>query len=223
MNREIEKLENIREEIRDLRLYLEGLPKDLRRGSAFLAYERRLAELSRDLLLLDLNLFSGSSTSTEQSVEAVYADVGERLQMMERECRRHANRLAFTSQAMNWALLASSASSVASLGLATTILTPLGFGIVTAGLAATLSFVGFTNKLRKRERLVEDIANLRESLARSFDSSGNILALGDFYSNKVDQFEFLIHSIESALGPGTMKQARGALDFVRSIRSVSKS
>jgi hypothetical protein len=47
-----------REELRDLVSYLSGLPDEIRRTGAFAAYELRVGELSRELVLTDLRLFT---------------------------------------------------------------------------------------------------------------------------------------------------------------------
>src|SRR5437899_13088457 len=43
-----------REELQDLLNYLNGLPKEARQTGAFSAYEQRVAELSRELILSDI-------------------------------------------------------------------------------------------------------------------------------------------------------------------------
>ncbi|HYO14396.1 MAG TPA: hypothetical protein VE685_14465 [Thermoanaerobaculia bacterium] len=46
--------EGLRDEIKDLTAYLEGLPEELRQGGAFAPYEARLDELKRELALAEL-------------------------------------------------------------------------------------------------------------------------------------------------------------------------
>lgn len=41
----------VKEELRDLAAYLDGLPADVRRSAAFQPYEQRAAELNRELIL----------------------------------------------------------------------------------------------------------------------------------------------------------------------------
>ena len=47
-----------REELQDLVDYLNALPEDVRRTGAFTAYEQRVGELSRELVLSDIRLFT---------------------------------------------------------------------------------------------------------------------------------------------------------------------
>jgi hypothetical protein len=47
-----------REELQDLLSYLTGLPEEIRRTGAFTAYEQRVGELSRELVLTDIRLFT---------------------------------------------------------------------------------------------------------------------------------------------------------------------
>lgn len=53
----------LRDEIKDLSAYLEGLPEKLRQGGAFAPYEARLDELKKELALAELRELKLSARS----------------------------------------------------------------------------------------------------------------------------------------------------------------
>lgn len=61
----------IREEIKDLQAYLDGIPSKLRESGAFVAYEHRMADLNKELILSQLlSQYQSQKTLSESRLRA---------------------------------------------------------------------------------------------------------------------------------------------------------
>jgi len=192
--------ELIQEELAELRRYLEGIPGEIKAGGAFAAYERRAAELTRELIMAQLfrfyqvlpyipphELATAFTKNTSRSLEKT-------LQHLEREYKRSGDRYVREARVLHWGVFASSAAGAISSFSGLVPLT-IPFAVGSAGLAAALAFLGLTGKARKHQRVADQIAALRNVIVHSFGASGEILDPADYYQANREQIEVLIEEI----------------------------
>jgi hypothetical protein len=190
----------MREELADLLDYLNGLPDEIRRGGAFIAYEQRAGELSRELvvtdMLLTLNLpgkFLNEPTKTND-----YGRMYESLTALTEQYRHVAERGLRASRTLQWAVVATTAGSlVSALTTATVLVLPF------SGVAASLAGVyvcWFMGRARKQEQAATRLSILREVINHSFGPSGQVLRPSEYYSASTKRIESLLDEIRATVG-----------------------
>jgi hypothetical protein len=190
----------MREELEDLLSYLNGLPDEVRRTGAFVAYEQRAGELSRELiftdLLLTLPLPTGSQIDAAKTTQ--YGRVYEGLTMLTQRYAHIAEQSQVASRLVQWGVVIASAGSVLSaLTAAGTLALPL------SGLAALLAGISagwLTRKARKQERASMSLSALREEMVHSFGPSGQVLRPSEYYSASTKRIESLLDEIKATAG-----------------------
>jgi hypothetical protein len=191
-----------REELQDLLNYLNALPDDVRRTGAFTAYEQRVGELSRELVLSDLRLFTLQlphqppdelATISARDYERVYASLSKLTQEFERvaELSRKASR------ALHWGAVAASAGTVISALSATALVLPLSSVAVSL---MGLYLVWLAGHTEKHERTAVRLSALREEVAHSFGPSGEVLRPSEYYPASARRIESLLDEIKATIG-----------------------
>ncbi len=195
--------ELVKEELSDLLAYLGGLPAGLKRGRAFAAYEERVAELSRELLLNELSeMVARRFEAGTAAPDARYAALRGDLQQ-----REGAQNAAFR-RSRRLALLARVASAVALAGFVidgwVAPLDALG-GHPERGLALCASLVVAFHLLgtyltrvahaaRSRAAL---LASLSDELGDTLGPRGELLGPAEYYPARTRRIERLITDLQS--------------------------
>ena len=196
-----------REELQDLLNYLNGLPTEARQTGAFSAYEQRVAELSRELILSDiLFVFSrqigdpglrGFSVELATRNPPEYGRMREALSLMTERYEHAAERSVRASSMIHWGLVAASAASLLSAMSAASALV-VAFSCVSVALA--LLYVGFAERARRQERTTAYLSTLLEEIAHSFGPSGEVLRLSEYYPANAKRIELLLDEIKASVG-----------------------
>lgn len=199
----------VREELQDLVRYLEGLPAVLRRSGAFLPYEQRAGELSRELILSEMLLFTHQmpgSLSSELTAATEYRRLQETLSTLTQTYERSAKQSRLASHVIHWGVLVASAGSLISgISAATSLVIP--FSGAAASLAA-LYVLRFAKRARQQELLLSYLADLREEITHSFGPSGEVLRPSEYYPASTRRIERLlddlrVHVARGPAAPGT--------------------
>ncbi len=190
-----------REELQDLLKYVNGLPAEARRTGAFSAYEQRVAELSRELILSDMLAFARHiphGFSAELSAGDA-TEFGRMREALSRLAQRH-TQAAARSQRMNrmihWGILTLSVATVICAVFATAFVIPLsGIGASLVGV-----YVGvFADRDRKHERTAAYLSNLLQEIASSFGPSGEVLGVSEYYPANAKRIEVLLDEIKASV------------------------
>jgi len=193
-----------REELRDLLNYLGGLPEEIRRTGAFAAYELRVGELSRELVLTDIRLFtlhlpekdSGEpATASADDYARMYSD----LSKLTQEYQHAAEQSLKANRALQWGIVAASAGSVLSALTVTALVVPLSS---VAGSLAGIYVCWLAGRARKHEQTAARLSVLREEVAHSFDPSGEVLRPSEYYPASTKRIELLLDEIKATVGNG---------------------
>lgn len=171
----------VREEVADLMAYLNGLPEEMRDTGAFLAYEQRVGELSRELVLADM----AAALPTE--------DTGRNFRGLVDEL---AGRSRGYEHSVQWR--EGSAIAISLLNFGTAVVSfyfdapgrTLGVLAILSGLAC-LGWLHARRRAHKASRLTA----LREEISHSFGPSGEILRPSEYYSASVKRVETLVDAI----------------------------
>src|SRR5207253_1486330 len=104
-----------REELQDLLKYVNGLPAEARRTGAFSAYEQRVAELSRELILSDMLAFArqipfGFSADLTAGNATEFGQMREALSLLKQQYSRAAAWSQRANRMLHWGLVALPAS-----------------------------------------------------------------------------------------------------------------
>ena len=191
----------VREELADLLSYLNGLPDETRRGGAFLAYEERVGELSRELVLTDMQMAFGIPGEATAGSEP-----GNEYGRMRDHLSESSRRYEVTVRLHLWW----SRSFLLLAGLAGFVLAGLaGFAILAPGLSTAGKWMaGYTVAVAvfgllyvevviRRYQKAMRLAMLREVMSRSFGPGGEVLRPSEYYSATAKRVESLLDEIKS--------------------------
>lgn len=197
----------VREELADLLAYLNGLPEEIRRAGAFMSYEQRAGELSRELVLTDM-LVKLKLPGASQTVPPEYGRIYESLSLMTRSYRETAERGRKVSRGVQWAFVAASAASLATaLTSATVLVAPF------SGVAAVLAgfYVSWlSNRTRKQEQAALRLWTLREEITQSFGFAGQVLRPSEYYAASTRRIESLLKEISADVEPSRRSDSSGS-------------
>jgi hypothetical protein len=192
-----------REELRDLLNYLNGLPEGIRRTGAFAAYEQRVGELSRELVLNDLRLFAfhlpnedlcePATTSTNE-----YVQMYERLSKVTHRYEHTAAQSLKASHAFQWGMVAASVCTVLSALTMHPLVVPLG--IVTA--LAGIYVFWLAGRARKHEQAATRLSVLREQISHTFGPAGEVLGPSEYYPASTKRIESLLDEMKATVSNG---------------------
>lgn len=190
----------VREELADLLAYLNGLPDEIRRAGAFISYEQRVGELSRELVLTDMLLtLKLPGLLAIPANAADYGRIYDSLSAMTRSYKQAAERSVKVSRGVQWAFLAASTASMASvLATATPLVLPF------SGVAASLAGVyvaWLAGRTRKQEQAAMRLSVLREEVTQSFGLAGQVLRPSEYYSASTKRIESLLSEIRENAEP----------------------
>ena len=176
----------LREELEDLLNYLNGLPDLARRTGAFTAYEQRVGELSRELVLSDMHR-SLDFQLLDHATLSAFGHMSQGLSEMTERNQHAAAQSLMVGRALQ--LCAFSA-------LATTIVYELPFsGLLAASLL--LCEVLLTERARKQEHVATRLSVLHEEIAHSFGPAGQVLRPSEYYSATTKRIESLLDEIRT--------------------------
>jgi hypothetical protein len=190
-----------REELQDLLKYINGLPSEARRTGAFLAYEQRVADLSRELILSDMLAFArqipfGFSADLAAGNATELGQMREALSLLKQQYSRAAAWSQRANRMLHWGLVALPASGVISAVFAPSLVIP--FGVVAASLAGVY-VGGFGERARKHERTAAYLSNLLEEIDSSFGPSGEVLGVSEYYPANAKRIEVLLDAIKASV------------------------
>jgi hypothetical protein len=200
----------LREELEDLLNYLNGLPDEVRRAGAFTAYEQRVGELSRELVLTDmqLRLHLPSMILGGPAEMSEYGRMYHDLSVLTRRYEHVAERSQMASRAIQWGVVVASAGSVlAVLKTANALVLPF------SGAAASLAvfFASWlVERTRKQERAATRLSALREEIAHSFGPAGQVLRPSEYYAASTKRIESLLDEINLTVGSGKSSKKHSA-------------
>ncbi len=188
----------VREELSDLVAYLNGLPEEIRQAGAFLSYEQRAAELSRELVLTDMLLklkLPGAGLARPANYGQIYDSLS-RMTTLYRDSAERGKRL---GRGVQWAFVAASAASlVSALASATDLVAPF------SGVALALGSVYATwlaDRTRRQEQAAMRLWALREEMTQSFGLVGQVLRPSEYYSTSARAIETLLDEISAEIAP----------------------
>jgi hypothetical protein len=188
-----------KEELQDLLNYLSGLPQDIRHGGAFAAYEERVGELSREVIMCEMALFAPQFPAQfAEALRAGAADYGrmnEGISALARRYQHTVEQEQKVGRAVQWGVLVASAASVISAVSVSALVIPFSGAAVSLA-AAYVAW--FSKRTRDRERLSARIANISEVLHRSFGPSGEVLKPSEYYPASAKRIESLLEEIRTA-------------------------
>lgn len=199
--------ELVREELDDLMNYIGSLPHELRQNGAFVGYEQRAAELSRELILAEMKQFLIATSLTQESLfqtqSTEYYALQKFLDTATQRYQRRAEQLSSTNRVLSWTAFITTTG-----GLLSAIATP-GFlawfpvgslvvplTAVSASLLAALSCFRFSEKARTSQQLADNFDTLRNEIAHSFGPSGEVLGPAEYYPASTKRIEDLIVEIQ---------------------------
>jgi hypothetical protein len=187
-----------KEELQDLLNYLDGLPHDLRHGGAFAAYEQRVGELSREVILSEMAQFApqlGSKFADAlRSGPAAYGRINEELTAVARRHKQDVERKQRVGRAVHWGVL------VACAGTMVSAVSLIPLAIPFSGVAFLLEAAHaawFSKRLKDQERLAAHLSILSEVLGHSFGPSGEILKPSEYYAASTKRVETLLEEINA--------------------------
>jgi hypothetical protein len=202
-----------REELHDLSSYLDGLPDDVRGTAAFSAYEQRVGELSRELVLAEmvLKLHLPASFGADHIKTTEYVSTCESLSLMAQRYEQVAERSLKTRRALQWAVVAVCAGAALAA-----LTTAAGLVASFSGVAGVLAIcVGWlAERTRKLELAARCLVELCEEMAHSFGPSGQVLRQSEFYAASTRRIEALLSDIEAS-GDSEARPAPGLKSPIR--------
>jgi len=187
-----------KEELQDLLNYLDGLPRDLRHGGAFAAYEQRVGELSREVILSEMRQFAPQLgeqfAKAMRSGPAEYGRIHDEISALARRYQQDAERKQRVGRAVHWGVLAASAATMVSAVSLAPLAIP--FSGVALSLAAAHA-AWFSKRSQNQERLAARLAALSEVLDRLFGPSGEVLKPSEYYAASTKRVETLLEEISA--------------------------
>jgi hypothetical protein len=196
----------VKEELRDLVGYLDGLPAVVRRSAAFLPYEQRAGELSRELILGEMRILAhdlhrGLPDRSAMNGDSEYDTLRKAISALAETYEESAKRNRRVSGAIQWGVLTASAGSLISgisliAGVPAALALVVPFSGAAAGLAA-LYVWRFAGRLRQDERIAYYLADLRDEIAHSFGPSGEVLRPSEYYPASTKRVEQLLEGIRA--------------------------
>lgn len=192
----------IREEVADLMAYLDGLPAGVRRTGAFLAYEQRVAELSRELVLTELGQALKIRDSLLTLAEGIpYERIYEALGTLTQHHEQSAERSRKVSRAFRW-VLGGAAVAVPLAGFWSS------FAPILSGYPVLLILhLLLSERAAKQERIAARLSALRDEISRSFGPSGELLSPAEYYPASARRIESLLGEVAAAT-TGSARPAR---------------
>lgn len=196
----------VKEELHDLVGYLEGLPAEVRRSAAFLPYEQRAGELSRELILGEMrnlthDLHGGPANQLAKNGASEYQSLRDTISALAEAYEEGANRLRRLSSGIQWGVLAASVGSLISgIGLISGVPAALGLVIGFSGAAAGLAALyvwRFAGRAQQDERLAYYLADLRDEIGHSFGPVGEVLRPSEYYPASTKRVEQLLDGIRA--------------------------
>lgn len=187
-----------REELQDLSKYLDGLPDDVRGSAAFSAYEQRVGELSRELVLAEvmLKLHLPGRFAGDPAKSSEYGRTCDSLSMMAQRYEGVAARSLKTRRAVQWAaVFVCAGTAYAALAAADGFVAP--FSVVAGLLAVCAGWLA--ERTTKLELLARRLSVLREEVAHSFGPSGQVLRQSEYYSASAKRIESLLNDIDASV------------------------
>ena len=188
-----------KEELQDLLNYLDGLPRDLRHGGAFAAYEQRVGELSREVILSEMAQFAPQLgpklAEALRSGPAAYGRINEELTAVARRYKQDVERKQRMGRAVHWGVLAASAATMVSV----VGLLPLAIPFSGVALSLAAAHAAWFSKKRSKnqERLAAQLAALSDVLERLFGPSGEVLKPSEYYAASTKRVETLLEEISA--------------------------
>lgn len=197
---------SLREGISELQSCLDGLPQGMRHSGAFASYERRLAELYRNLVLLEASEFlkiSDDATSSEESFREILEELATRADRLGRAARKQLlvqrvvrNSVWLLGFLAAWLLLPIGPEWFASGVVLESVSPRLGLSLALAlGLAVIAEHYLGGRAFRAFLR-AEEFSTLRESVEMAFGLSGEVMELGEYYTATARRIESLLDSIK---------------------------
>jgi hypothetical protein len=188
-----------KEELQDLLNYLNGLPEDIRHGGAFAAYEERVGELSREVIMGEMVLlaprFPAQFAEALRAGAADYGRMNKGISALARQYQHTVEQKQRVDRAVHWGVLAASAASVISAVSITALVIPFS-GVAVSLAAAYVAW--FSKRSRDQERLAAHLASISEVLDRSFGPSGEVLKPSEYYPASAKRIESLLEEIKTA-------------------------
>lgn len=188
----------VREELQDLVGYLSGVPEEVRHSEALVAYELRVAELSRELILSETFQFTqnklvGRSEHGEFRV-AEYKKMQESLSRLASQYEHGAHLRLNASRFFYWSVLHASGGTMASAVSGVGLVLPLS--VVATFLAVIPSLFRLADQARERQLMADHIVALREEIAHSFGPAGEVLTPSEYYPASTKRIEHLIAELK---------------------------
>lgn len=187
-----------KEELQDLLNYLDGLPNDLRHGGAFAAYEQRVGELSREVILSEMAQYApqlGSKFAEAFSLGPLaYGRINDELTALARRYKQDVERKQKVGRAVHWGVLAASAATMVSAVSIVPLAIPFS-GVAVSLAAAYVAW--FSKRSKNQERRAAHLAALSDVLARSFGPSGEVLKPSEYYAASTKRVETLLEEINA--------------------------
>jgi len=195
----------VREELADLLEYLNGLPEEIRQAGAFVSYEQRAAELSRELVLTDM-LLKLELPGPALTRPAEYGQIYDSLSQMTSLYRESAERGKKLGRGVQWAFVAASAASlVSALSSATVLVAPFsGVAFALGGVYATW----LAHRTRRQEQTAMHLWALREEITQSFGLVGQVLRPSEYYSTSARTIETLVDAISAEVATSRSSSPR---------------
>lgn len=197
--------EIIREELGDLTTYLNGVPKELLQNGAFVAYEHRAAELTRELILSDLQSFATATPILGARLGIIdlaeYSAVNHALASVAEDYRKSSEHFRSATRTCHWLLLGASAGSIVSaISTATILVVPLC--VVGFSVAAALSLLRLPDRSLEKQRLADSFAALRDEMAHNFGPEGQVLSPSEYYPASSRRVEQLLDELRTEVQRG---------------------
>jgi hypothetical protein len=191
----------VKEELRDLTAYLDGLPEEIRASGGFDSYERRVGELSRELMLNTVwqfvREFPEARARIQRSDFTDGVDIHVVLSELARESQQVADATSTRARKLTHVALAASIMSLASLSITSPIPAFAPVSALVAALVELFARWRFGARIRERDRIAMRYAVLRDEISRALGVSQGIHRTSEHYLADVTRIEDVIGAIQA--------------------------